>query len=208
MNYLAHLYLADPTPESLIGNLLGDFVKGRLGPPGDDDAISRGILLHRKIDAFSNVHPRACCSRNRISSARRRFAGIIIDIFFDHLLARHWNEYSNVELSVFVANVYRVLWERRAILPQRLNAMLVPMIKEDWLQGYQDLDNVALSLDRVALRLKRRNSLRGSIDEVKSNYEQLEKDFLAFFPDLIRYSEACKLEFAKPLQTNCGVRTV
>ena len=82
------------------------------------------------------------------------------------------------------------------------------MIKEDWLQGYQDLDNVALSLDRVALRLKRRNSLRGSIDEVKSNYEQLEKDFLAFFPDLIRYSDACKLEFAKPLQTNCGVRTV
>ena len=207
MNYLAHLYLADPTPESLIGNLLGDFVKGRLGD-NYNDAITRGILLHRKVDSFSNLHPGARRSRNRISPARRRFAGIIIDIFYDHLLARHWAKFSDVEFSVFVSNAYRVLTENQDVLPRRLNKVLATMVNEDWLRGYLRLENVALSLDRVGQRLKRRNSLQGSIEEINGNYAQLEDDFLAFFPDLIRFAAACKLEFEKPLQSNCGVSKV
>ncbi len=207
MNYLAHLYLADPTPESLIGNLLGDFVKGRLDN-AYDKAVTRGIRLHRRVDAFSNSHPHARRSRNRISPKRRRFAGIIIDIFYDHLLARHWAEFSDVDFSMFVANVYQVLGENQDLLPTRLNSMLATMIDEDWLRGYLELENVALSLDRVAQRLKRRNTLRGAIEELDANYAQLDEDFMVFFPDLMRFAEACKSEFALPLQKNCGVTKV
>lgn len=108
MNYLAHLYLAERSVEGLLGSLLGDFVKG----PLDDkypEAIRRGIVLHRSIDSFTDAHPLHLESRNRIGRARRRYAGIIVDVTYDHFLCRYWSDYSDETLESFVARVYEIL---------------------------------------------------------------------------------------------------
>lgn len=189
LNYLAHLYLADQTDDSLIGNLLGDFVKGRPGEHYSDEIVA-GILFHRKIDAFSDAHPIMRTSRGRIGPQMRRFSGIIIDVCYDHFLAKHWRRYSNQNLTVFVQHAYDVLQKNHFILPERLQRILPYMISEDWLGRYIEIKSVGVTLDRITRRLTRGERFRGAIVEVEKNYDDLESDFLKFFPDLLDY--ACR----------------
>ena len=183
MNYLAHLYLAEQSSEGLLGSLLGDFVKGRL----DDrypQTVRRGIALHRAIDSFTDAHPLHLASRNRIGSERRRYAGIIIDVCYDHFLCRHWAEYSSESLGCFAARVYGILHEHRDELPDRLRGIVPHMIADDWLGSYAVLENVGRALDGIARRITRSNSLAGAVIEIEANYAALNDDFQRFFPQL------------------------
>jgi acyl carrier protein phosphodiesterase len=193
LNYLAHLYLADPAVESLIGNLLGDFVKGRPGEHFSDEIVA-GILFHRKIDAFADAHPIMRTSRGRIGPQMSRFSGIIIDVCYDHFLARHWSRYSSQKLTVFVQYAYDVLQKNHLILPERLQRILPYMISEDWLGSYIEIKSVGVTLDRITRRLTRGEQFKGAIVEVENNYADLESDFLNFFPDLVDYACRAKLE--------------
>ncbi|MEN8259993.1 MAG: ACP phosphodiesterase [Pseudomonadota bacterium] len=188
MNFLAHSYLAADTDESLIGNLMGDFVKGVLKDQYQD-TILEGIRQHRKIDSFADAHPCTLASRNLFSRRRRRFAGIIVDICYDHLLAKHWALFADVELADFIANVYRILDNYRSMLPENMNRTVQRMVAENWLGSYAHLDGVDFALNRMARRLKRANTLAGSVDEIKANYVHLEADFLIFFPLLIDFAD-------------------
>ena len=205
MNYLAHLYLADDTDDSLIGNLLGDFVKGRPGPHFNDGIVA-GIRLHRRIDAFADAHAVTRRSRSRIGSRMRRFAGIIIDVCYDHFLARHWSTFSDKRLAVFVQHAYDVLQKNRPILPMRLQRILPCMISEDWLGRYSEFKRIGPTLDRITLRLTRGRQFKGAIVEVEQNYSDLEKDFLTFFPDLVEFSHRAKqtLQSGSPATKQTG----
>ena len=187
MNYLGHLYLAEDTPQSLVGNLLGDFVKGAIGD-AYPAAVRRGIELHRKVDAFTDSHPVFRASVRLISPARRRFAGIMIDLFYDHFLARHWLTYARSSLPAFSQKVYGALQENRDILPERLQRMLPYIIQEDWLTSYQQVSAIDRALNRLSKRFKRENPLANSAEELEANYAPLEADFHRFFPDLIRFA--------------------
>ncbi len=187
MNYLAHLYLADDTDDSIIGNLLGDFVKGRLGD-FYSQSITTAIFFHRKVDSFTDAHPITRTSRNRISLKRRRFAGIIVDVCYDHFLAKHWQHFSTTDLRPYIERVYSVLNQNRALLPKRLHHILPRMVSEDWLGSYISLGGVGTALDRIAGRLSRGNGFMRSVIEIESNYSALEYDFLTFFPRLIEFS--------------------
>ncbi len=189
MNYLGHLYLADDTAESLIGNLLGDFVKGSITKGTYPLAIAKGIELHRKVDVFTDSHEIFRASVNRISAARRRFAGIMIDIFYDHFLAKTWPRYSTVPLQNFSQNVYAILTTNHSLLPERLQRMLPYIVHEDWLSSYTHISAIHRTLNRLSKRFKRENPLVNSAEELVANYEALEADFHGFFPDLIRYVE-------------------
>jgi acyl carrier protein phosphodiesterase len=188
MNFLAHLYLADLNNDSLVGHLLGDFVKGRTM-----DAYSRqiqaAIRFHRKIDSYCDTHPVTRASRNRIGPLRRRFAGVLVDVGYDHFLARHWHRFHAESLPGFTQGVYAVLKQDRTPLPKRFEAVLSRMITYDWLGSYIHLDKVALALDRTAGRLSHGERFKGGIADIQANYRGLETDFLAFFPDLIRFSK-------------------
>jgi acyl carrier protein phosphodiesterase len=186
MNYLAHLYLAEASPESLLGSILGDFVKGAIGNRYPSK-IKRGIELHRKIDAYTDSHPMIRASRNLYSPARRRFAGIIVDLFYDHLLYRHWTEFSDLILDRFIARVYDILMTHRRLLPARLKTMIPVMIREDWLGSYRDLSGVEKALSRLSARVTNGDRLPGAIEEIKVHYRRLEANFLIFFPDLIHF---------------------
>lgn len=193
MNYLAHLFLADGSTESLLGALLGDFVKGSLRDRYTE-GIRRGIELHRKVDTFTDSHEIVRQSKNRISPVRRRFAGIIVDVFYDHFLAKNWHEYSQEPLRHFANRMYDSLLENQAILPDRLQQTLPYMIGQNWLCSYKEIDVIDKVLNRMSQRIKRENSLKHSTEELAENYDQLQADFSSFFPDLINYVKVCKQE--------------
>jgi acyl carrier protein phosphodiesterase len=187
VNYLAHLYLAPPGDDGLLGSLMGDFVKGPLGggyPPG----IAHALALHRRIDAFTDRHERVKASRARVSPERRRFAGIMVDLFYDHFLARHWSQYSDERLEAFASRVYRLLAARSDALPARLREVAGRMQQHDWLGSYRHVHNIHTALDRMSLRLKRENRLRGAAEELEANYGEFEGDFRTFFPELVRFA--------------------
>ena len=114
MNYLAHLFLSEGTPESLIGNLLGDFVKGTAVNLYSEE-IRKGIDLHRKVDSYTDSHAIVRSSKSLVSSHRRRFAGVLIDVFYDHFLVKNWLEYSEIPVPDFSLDVYKLLQDIGAV---------------------------------------------------------------------------------------------
>jgi acyl carrier protein phosphodiesterase len=197
MNYLAHLRLAPPGDDGLLGSLMGDFVKGPL-PGGYPPGIAHAMVLHRRIDAFTDAHPRVRLSRGRISPSRRRFAGIMVDLFYDHFLARHWHHYSDERLDAFTRRVYALLAEREPALPLRLRAVAARMRQTDWLGSYREIGNIHVALDRMSLRLRRENRLAGSAEELEAKYGEFEADFRAFFPELVHFARAHQHPAAAP----------
>ncbi|NJS42298.1 DUF479 domain-containing protein [Candidatus Gracilibacteria bacterium] len=191
MNYLAHLFYQQATPESLIGNLLGDFVKGSTVNLYDGE-IRKGIDLHRKVDSYTDSHVIVRSSKSLISPQRRRFAGVLVDVFYDHFLAKNWREYSEVPLSDFARCAYKILQDNRDILPESLQRVLPIIIARDLLSSYQEISEIASTLARMSARIKRINNLASGIEDLTVNYQQLESDFRAFFPDLISYAATCK----------------
>ena len=186
MNYLAHLYLPKDSTESMIGGILGDFVKGS-GKEQYPDKIKKGIELHRKIDSYTDSHPMTQASRRLYRPPWRRFAGVIVDLCSDHFLYRHWPTFTDAALTPFILNVYDILKTHQAILPERLQSMIPIMIGEDWLGSYRDLSGIAQTLKRLSKRVTNGDHLAGAIDETKHYYPNLESNFLIFFPDLIRF---------------------
>ena len=198
MNFLAHIFLAEDTEESLLGNIMGDFVKGPISG-GFHPEIEKGIRTHRKVDAFTDSHDIYRASRKLISPERRRYSGIIMDLAFDHLLARNWSSYSDKELGALIRRTYDVLKRRKDVLPEKFRMALPRMIEEDWLGSYRTMEGVGTAIDRISIRLKRRsgreNTLTGGIEEVELNYEELNRNFNAFFPDLIIFVENLRKEY-------------
>lgn len=191
MNYLAHLFLSEASPESRIGNLLGDFVKGNLDRYSNyyDRKIIQGIKTHRQVDSFTDNHAIYIQSKRRVSASNRRLAGIIIDICYDYFLAKYWDIFSQEKLDTFVRIIYANLQENQQILPTKLQQALPRMIGENWLGCYQTLTGVDLTFSRIARRLKRENNLANAVNELIDNYTGIEADFLLFFPEVINYVE-------------------
>lgn len=188
LNFLAHLHLGDGADEAfLAGSLAGDFVKGRLD--GDiPHGLAEGIRLHRHIDSFTDGHPLTLRSRRRFSPERRRVAGIIVDVAYDHFLARHWSRFSPEPLTAFTHRAYAVLRRQQPDLPPRLCRLLPYMAEDDWLAGYAQLPRVRRTLDRIARRLSRPAALSGAGIEIRAHYAGLERDFLAFYPRLRQFT--------------------
>jgi len=189
MNYLAHLYLAEDSDESLLGNLLGDFVKGRLGEQYSPEII-KGIKTHRKVDLYTDSHPNFLACKKLLRPERRRFAGIIVDMSFDHFLAKNWSDYSELELHDFTNRVYGVLLDREETLPQKLRDRIPYMVQDDWLGSYKNIDTIGLALNAISKRLSRfekAKPIKDGLDDIKANYEEFEENFIEFFPDLISF---------------------
>jgi acyl carrier protein phosphodiesterase len=172
---------------------MGDFVKGPLAGRYPE-ALMQGLMLHRRIDTFTDAHPVVHTSRARVGPERRRFAGIMVDMFYDHFLARNWGGYSTEPLQAFTGRVYGLLSEHHAILPGRLQQIAPRMAELDWLGSYQQVDAIHAALDRMGQRLKRGNRLLGAAEELTANYAALEGDFRTFFPDVVRFARELRGE--------------
>lgn len=186
MNYLAHVYLAGPQVTDRVGGLLGDFVKGPL-PCGLPPDLASGVALHRFIDGYTDQHPAFIRSRQRISPSRRRFSGVMIDLIYDHFLARHWRSFCDEPLLRFTQEFYLSLEDYRDWLPASLLAILERMRQRNWLAAYADLAVIGRALDQIgAHRIQRTNTLVGSLSELEAHYAELEQDFWDFIPEVIQ----------------------
>lgn len=186
MNYLAHLLLSEPDPLARIGNLAGDFLKGAdvrsLHP-----SIQRGIALHRQIDAYTDQHPIVRRSKARVEPPYCRFAGVLVDVFYDHFLARHWTTYATGTLEAFVRQVYADLQQHEALLTPSLQRAIPFMLAGDWLTSYRQVSGMAAILERMAKRSRRSHLLASSICVLQTHYDALEQDFHQYFPALTSY---------------------
>ena len=186
MNYLAHLYLADDDAESRIGSLMGDFVKGAIG--GDlAPAVSWGVRLHRRIDAYTDAHPTVRRSKQRIRPEFRRYAGILVDLYYDHFLALQWDRYSSEPLESFAREVYRILRAHQHGFPARMQRSMSYMVDNELLQSYRHIGGIERALKGIEGRLKRPSRLHEAAYDLEQHYRALESDFEAFFPGLVAY---------------------
>lgn len=172
----------------MLGNLCGDFVRGveldSLAEP-----VQRGIAQHRAIDAFVDSHPvtRRSCAR----LTPHRFAGVLVDVFYDHYLARHWSEFGDGRsLRAFVDAVHDLLAAHVEYLPPRLQQVLPVMRHEDWLASYAELDGIDRVLRRMAGRGRRRSVLAAAGAELRAHYSAFEEDFRELWPALQARAQA------------------
>lgn len=188
MNWLAHLRLAPADPLLRLGNLCGDFVRGT-DPATLHPALQRGIAQHRAVDRFVDAHAIVRHSRERLAPATRRFAGVLVDVFFDHFLARDWADHGDgAPLGTFVAAVHLDLERHRALLPPRLVEAMPWLRTQGWLEGYAQVAGIDTVVRRMAGRLSRPSPLQDGAVELRANYAGLEADFAAFWPELVAFA--------------------
>ncbi len=188
MNYLAHLFLAEDSPESLLGNLAGDFVKGRLGdefPP----AMRRAIMQHRKIDEFTDTHPAVAAFRRVIAHEYGHYARVIADVFFDHFLANDWDDYSVESLADFLRHVFSSLDPLIERMPGRLRFVYPLMRDGKWLESYGHAGGIHTALRNLSRRFRRAPSLERSTHLLHDARSTLHAHFRRFFPDVIDYAK-------------------
>jgi len=188
MNFLAHALFAGPADADRIGGLMGDFVKGIL-PAGLPPDLASGAALHRAIDSFADRHPAFIASRARVSPLRRRVSGVLIDLFYDHLLARDWPRHAGGTLDQFTTQLYAALTEYTALLPERAHEVADLMRRHDWLGSYRRVEAVGRAIDRMSVyRLRRANPLGGGIEEFLADPAGFSADFDAFLPDALAFA--------------------
>ena len=188
MNFLAHALLAGELETDRIGGVFGDFVKGLL-PAGLPEPLASGAALHRAIDSFADTHPAFMRSRGRISAERRRVGGVLVDLFYDHLLARDWADHGEGSLKAYTARLYASLDRYSAQLPPAAREIAGLMRRDDWLCSYRDVSAVGRVIDRMAVyRLRRATPLGGGIEEFLADSAGFESDFRAFLPDAIAFA--------------------
>lgn len=186
MNYLAHLALAPRTPQLLAGNLLGDFVKGResLLRARYPQELVDGMMMHRAVDRATDMHPAFRHSRSLLTESRRRFAGIVVDIIYDHFLTLHWQEFFEQSLEDFVESVYGLFDTHPEWVVGELASVYPRMKREQWLLKYRSEKDLNHIFKQLSKRCRFKNTMGGTIKDLRANYEGFSEDFCEIFSDL------------------------
>lgn len=189
MNFLAHLYLSGDNPEVKVGNFIGDFVKGRDLFGRFEYTVAKGIELHRAIDDFTDKHVVVMQSKERIRPKYRHYSSVIIDMYYDHLLAKNWDTYYPVPLANFAEEAYTILEAHYAILPDKVKQMLPYMINGNWLLNYSELEGIHRALTGMSRRTSFSSGMEEAIVELEKYYHDFEQEFMLFFPDIKMFSD-------------------
>jgi len=183
MNWLAHLYLSEPSVDFRLGGLLPDLLpmSGWAMLAGD---LLRGAQCHRLIDAYTDNHPVVRRSIARIEPPFRRYAGILVDVFYDHILAKRWEVYSDIPFAAFEEEIYAAIDHAGAAVPSEALQRLSGMRRHCWLQAYRSLEGIECTLDSVGRRLRRPQALGSGVHFLIQNQAGFAEDFAEFFPQL------------------------
>ena len=182
MNFLAHAVLAGDTPALIVGGVIGDWIKGPL-PGALPDDLAKGVALHRAIDSYAESNPAFCRSRSRVSADRRRYAGVLVDVFYDHLLARNWGDVNDRPLDEYCLEIYRLIEDRLNDLPVSSHRALTLMAEEDWLASYAHIEGIADVLARMSRRARQPNPLANGEQEFLADIDGFAGDFQEWLGD-------------------------
>jgi acyl carrier protein phosphodiesterase len=187
MNFLAHLYLSGDNDLMKIGNFMADGIHGK-NFDAFPTAIQKGIILHREIDTFTDAHPIFRQSTKRLHANYHHYSGIIVDIFYDHFLAKNWSNYSDEKLEDFTERFYQSLKDNYDSLTLKTKKMLPYMIDQNWLMSYQTIEGIENVLVKMDNRMKREANMRFSVAELRTYYSEFEQEFTAFFKEILVHS--------------------
>jgi len=183
MNYLAHLFLSGQNEDWLIGNFIADSIRNK-DLPAYSPAIQQGVFLHRQIDSFTDNHPVVLQSTRRLYPHHAKYSPVVIDIFFDHLLAVNWQLYSEEPLRDFSARMYQILQERKQDLPFKLKKRVPAMIEADWLMQYGTERGLQYTFERMADRTRFPSNFENALTYLKRDFSLFMEEFNRFFPDV------------------------
>ena len=187
MNFLAHLFLSGNDEDVLIGNFIADYVKGN---KKDDypNGIRHGIELHRAIDDFTDRHEITGQSRRRLYERHHKYSGVVVDLYYDHFLARHFGDYSGQTLIDFSQYCYRILSANEHKLPAGVQYFLPYMISHDWLGQYATVEGIGRTLTGLGKRVRFENRMAEAGEDLEEHYPLFEAEFRLFFPQLITFA--------------------
>jgi acyl carrier protein phosphodiesterase len=188
VNFLAHTYLSGGNEEIIVGNFMGDYVKGKnylLFP----EQVKKGILIHRDIDSFTDMHEVTRRSKQRLASKYHKYAGIIIDIFYDHFLASLWDSYSTLPLSEFVSRTYDLLKRNYKVLPDSIKRWFPTFLENNWMMTYTNVEGIELVLERMSANTSLPDHSAFAVEVLRNQYSIFMEDFLEFFPEIVEFLE-------------------
>jgi len=184
MNYLAHIYLSGTNDLLKIGNFMADSIKGHDYEKFDSE-IKKGILLHRHIDSFTDMHPIYRQSKHRLHEKYGHYSGVIMDILYDHFLAKNWSKFSDEKLEDYANDFYQLLQDNYEILTERIKGMMPYMIARNWFVSYASIAGLEMILFQMDYKTKHRANMQEAIVELQDFYTEFESEFFLFFEELI-----------------------
>ncbi|RTY65028.1 ACP phosphodiesterase [Flavobacterium sp. LB2P53] len=188
MNFLAHIYLSGDNDLIKIGNFMADGIRGKHFESFPLE-IQKGIILHRAIDTFTDAHLVFRKSTKRLHEHYHHYAGVIVDVFYDHFLAKNWTKYSDEKLEDFVIRFYQSLYYNYEMLSERTKGLMPTMMKENWLVSYQTVEGIEHILTQMDHRTKNESKMRFATNELSEFYSEFEKEFTEFFEELNAFAK-------------------
>jgi acyl carrier protein phosphodiesterase len=186
MNFLSHLYLSGNSEGIIIGNFIADAVKGSSFNQFPEE-VQKGIILHRKIDSFTDSHPIVELSKERLRNNYKKYASVIVDIYYDHYLAKNWEDYSDIALQQFTQNIYTLVRQNHSILPEKSAHFAHYMIEYNILYQYSRLEGVQQVFNGMARRASFLSNMEYAVKDLQEHYSLFEEEFKRFFPELKGY---------------------
>lgn len=196
MNFLAHIYLSGDNEKVIVGNFIADGIRGKQYKNYPKE-IQDGILLHREIDTFTDAHKIVRQSTRRLHKNYGHYSGVIVDILYDHFLAKNWHLYSDVTLENYTKSFYDLMTSNTELLPERVLLMLPHMIAGNWLLSYATIEGITKVLEGMNRRTKNRSQMNLAVNELVAFYAEFEDEFTRFFDELIQFSKAKLVELQK-----------
>ena len=173
----------------MIGNFIGDFVKGKnLGERYDQEVV-RGIELHRAIDEYTDSHDVVQKSKVRLRPKYRHYSGVIVDMFYDHFLAKNWHNHHEIPLETFATTFYQTLKENEPQLPEEARRMMPYMIRGNWLLNYAQKEGIHQALSGMSRRTSFDSKMDEAVADLSKNYVHFESEFNEFFPELKEFCQ-------------------
>ena len=188
MNFLAHIYLSGDEEEVIIGNFIADGIKGKRYQEYPSN-IAKGILLHRAIDTFTDAHPTVHKSTARLHKNYSHYSGVIVDILYDHFLAKNWSKYCSKPLDEYVEDFYALLRKNYSELTPRIQNMMPYMIADNWLFSYATIEGIGKVLAQMNVRTKGVVKMNLAVIELEEYYDEFEAEFTSFFEEIRTFSK-------------------
>lgn len=193
MNYLAHIYLSNENDLVKLGNFMADSIKGNQYKTYDKE-IQIGVLLHRNIDFFTDNHPIYRKSKHRLHGDFGHYSGVIMDIFYDHFLAKNWNTYHSTPLENYIQNFYNLLKNNYNILTPNFQNSYPYMLKYNWILQYESIAGLELILKQMDIKTNQKVNMPKSISNLLKDYVVFENEFTLFFKEIIEFVKQKHIE--------------
>ena len=187
MNFLAHIHLSGENEFIKIGNFMADGVRGKQYENFPID-IQKGIVLHRAIDTFTDSHPIFRQSTKKLHSRYHHYAGVIVDMYYDHFLAKNWTNYNSESLTNYAANFYQSLTDNFQLLTPKTQNLLPYMVEYNWLVNYQSIPGLERILSQMDQRTKNQSLMRFATEELVAHYDEFESEFALFYKEVHQFS--------------------